>query len=352
MRLSPIAAGTLIALASAALFGATTPAVQRFGRDMGPFSTAALLYAGAAATALLLRGRREDEAPLGRAHAPRIFAVALAGAFLAPALLAWGLQRANGASAALLLNLEAVFTVALGALLYREHVGRRLIAAVAAMTAAGAILLSQREGGGHAERWGLLAICGATGGWSLDNALGRPLADLDPAAVVAAKGALGAALSLAAAIVLREPLPARWAPVAALLACGATGYGLSLRLYLLAQRRLGAGRTASIFAAAPFVGAAVAWLAGEPFGGLPAILAWALMATGAYLHATERHEHLHHHEAIEHEHPHRHDDDHHDHVHDPMPEGAHSHWHQHEPRTHAHAHGSDAHHQHAHPRQG
>jgi hypothetical protein len=33
---------------------------------------------------------------------------------------------------------------------------------------------------------------------------------------------------------------------------GATGYCLSLRFYLLAQRALGAARTGSVFAKAPF----------------------------------------------------------------------------------------------------
>jgi drug/metabolite transporter (DMT)-like permease len=71
--------------------------------------------------------------------------------------------------------------------------------------------------------------------------------------VVAAKGALGAALTVTLAFALREPWP-HVIPVLVLLACGATGYRLSLRLYLLAQRRIGAARTASIFALAPFVG--------------------------------------------------------------------------------------------------
>lgn len=38
-----------MALLAAALFGISTPLVQRFGAGLGAFSTAALLYAGAAA---------------------------------------------------------------------------------------------------------------------------------------------------------------------------------------------------------------------------------------------------------------------------------------------------------------
>src|SRR5438270_111261 len=80
--------------------------------------------------------------------------------------------------------------------------------------------------------------------------------------VVLAKSALGAVLSLALAYAVREP-PPTWTVAASLAACGAVGYGASLRLYLLAQRIAGAARTGSVFAAAPFLGAAVAWAMGE-----------------------------------------------------------------------------------------
>ena len=55
---------------------------------------------------------------------------------------------------------------------------------------------------------------------------------------------LGVAIALSRALVLvmREPLPDASAALARL-AIGATGYGLSLRLYLLAQRAFGAART-------------------------------------------------------------------------------------------------------------
>ena len=47
--LSPALRGALLALVAAVLFGVSTPLVQMAGRGLGPFTTAALLYAGAAA---------------------------------------------------------------------------------------------------------------------------------------------------------------------------------------------------------------------------------------------------------------------------------------------------------------
>ena len=48
---SPALRGGLLALLAAALFGLSTPLVQGFGAGIGPFTTAALLYGGAAAVA-------------------------------------------------------------------------------------------------------------------------------------------------------------------------------------------------------------------------------------------------------------------------------------------------------------
>jgi hypothetical protein len=189
-------------------------------------------------------------------------------------------------------------------------------------------------------------VAAAAFAWAMDNALAKPLSELDPAAVVAAKGALGAMLASCAALALGEPWPAPL-PMLGLVVVGATGYGMSLRLYLKAQRALGAGRTASVFASAPFCGALVAWALGEP-AGVYAAAAGAVMALGLVLHMTERHEHDHLHDALEHEHAHRHDDAHHDHVHDPMPEGEHTHAHRHEKTVHRHPHVPDVHHGHAH----
>jgi len=346
---APIATGTLLALSSALLFGVATPALQRFGRGIGPFTTAALLYAGAAAFAGLVVafGPRRD-APLRKSHVPRLLAVAATGAVLAPVALAWGLARSSGVAGSLLINLEAVFTLILGALVHREHVGRRVALAALVMTAGGALVVLGAGRGGGVEIWGLGAIALATLGWAADNTLSRPLADLDPAAVVASKGGLGAALSFGLSRIAGEPLPGAVSSVAGLLVVGALGFGLSLRLYLLAQRRLGAGRTASVFAIAPFAGAAVASLAGQPLGGVASVAGGVLLAIGVALHLTESHEHAHVHHAVDHEHAHRHDDGHHDHVHEAMPAGEHSHAHAHVASRHEHAHAPDLHHLHDH----
>ncbi len=343
---APMMAGGALALVSALAFGATTPFVQRFGRGVGPFATAASLYGGAALFSALA-GKRRGQPALRRSDGPRLLAVAALGAVVAPVALAWGLQRSSGVTASLLLNLEALFTVLLARALWAEPIGLRMGIALLAMTGGGAVLIANGSAFSPGEGWGTFAVAGATLAWAADNALGRPLADADPTRVVLAKGALGAAASTILALSLGESWPS-WAAFLELVACGALGYGASLTLYLRAQRWIGAARTGSIFAAAPFVGASIAWGMGERTAGVVTWVAGALFGVGLWCHLTERHEHEHEHEAEEHSHAHVHDDRHHNHPHESYPEGEHTHWHRHERASHAHPHGLDVHHRHRH----
>ena len=240
-----------------------------------------------------------------------------------------------------------MFTALLARRLYGESLDRRVGVAMALLTAGATLLVIRGHDDGVTTASGLLAVVLATAAWGLDNALSRGLADRDPGQVVMAKAALGALASALLAVLFGEPLPQGTAMLA-LLAVGATGYGLSLRFYLLAQRAFGATRTGSVFAFAPFIGAAIAFALGDHSGDAWLVAAGGLMLAGIVLHLSERHAHEHVHEALDHEHAHRHDDGHHQHAHAVLPDGSHSHLHAHRPTRHSHAHMPDAHHGHRH----
>lgn len=343
----PAVRGGLLALTAAVLFGISTPLVQRFGSGVGAFATAALLYLGAAAAGALLRQRVEHEARILSGDFPRLLAMAAAGAVVGPVALAWGLQRTSAASASLMLTLEAVFTAVLAWWMYRETMDRRVRAAMLMLVLGGVLLIVNQGRVSGAGLWGLLAVLLATAAWGVDNTVSRALAERDPGQVVLAKALLGAAATSILAAAFGESLPTVDAALG-LLAVGAAGYGLSLRFYLLAQRAFGAARTGSVFAFAPFIGAALAVALGDQTFSWLMAAGSVLMLAGVVLHLAESHGHEHQHEPMEHEHAHRHDDGHHDHVHDPMPTGAHSHQHRHDPRRHVHPHVPDAHHAHHH----
>jgi drug/metabolite transporter (DMT)-like permease len=101
---------------------------------------------------------------------------------------------------------------------------------------------------------------------------------------------LGAAATALLAMGFGESPPTLGAALG-LFTVGATGYGLSLRFYLLAQRAFGAARTGSVFAFAPFVGAALAVALGDQSVSWLMATGCALMLAGVVLHLTESHGH-------------------------------------------------------------
>ena len=230
---------------------------------------------------------------------------------------------------------------------------RRVATAMGLLLLGGIVLVLDRGLHGGTELLGLLAVLAATVAWGIDNTLSRALAERDPGQVVLGKSLLGAGATALIAVASGESLPSGVA-AAALLAVGACGYGLSLRLYLLAQRAFGAARTGSVFAFAPFIGALLAMALGDRSLSWGMAAGGALMLAGVALHLAESHAHGHDHALLDHEHAHTHDDGHHDndhlldHTHDPMPQGTHSHPHRHTPLHHAHPHVPDVHHAHPH----
>jgi drug/metabolite transporter (DMT)-like permease len=346
MRLSP---GILCALLSAALFGASTPVAKRLLGEIDPWLLAGLLYLGSGIGLAAIRVSRRaasTEAPLRRGDLPVLGAAIVAGGVIGPLLLMLGLARTTASSAALLLNLEGVFTLALAWLVFRENVDRRIALGAGAILL-GAVLLSA-EGGGMALGWGAPLVAGACLAWAVDNNLTRKLSGADPMQIAMLKGLVAGGANLVLAVAHGAAWPGSLATAAAGIA-GLFGYGLSLVLFIHALRGLGTARTAAYFSTAPFIGAVLAVvLLDEPVTARLAAAA-ALMGFGLYLHLVERHEHEHEHEPLVHEHRHVHDA-HHLHAHAPgdPPGEPHTHVHAHARLVHRHPHYPDLHHRHRH----
>lgn len=343
------AAGVTAALGAAALFGASVPFAKLLLGAMSPWLLAGLLYLGAGLGLSLMRLARPGAAIRLEPGEWRWLAGAIvAGGVVAPVLLMYGLSAMPAAGAALLLNVETVFTALLAWFVFRENFDRR-IALGMAIIVAGALVLSWPDEARFGTLWPALAVLGAGLGWALDNNLTRRVALADATWIAACKGWAAGVVNLGIAALAVD----RWPPAGTLAAAVVLGwacYGLSLVLFVVALRQLGTARTSAYFSVAPFVGALIALpLLGETLT-LRLLSAGALMALGVWLHLTETHGHPHTHELLEHEHEHVHDL-HHQHRHEvPVAAGIrHTHRHRHAALTHQHAHFPDAHHRHGHP---
>src|SRR3546814_8584648 len=176
--------GAPVALASAALFGASTPLAKALlGGGISRWLLAGLLYLGSgiglALITVLLRlvGRASSEAPLDRGDWPWMLLVILSGGVAGTVLLMLGLVSTPASSAALLLNLEGLATMAIAWAVFKENVDRRLLLGALAILAAAALLSWQGSAGGLGL--GTLAIAGACLAWGIDNNLTRKISGSD-----------------------------------------------------------------------------------------------------------------------------------------------------------------------------
>ena len=347
---SPLWPGVPLALASAVLFGASAPFAKLLLGSIDPQLLAGLLYLGAGIglgmgqAGRVFLGVGASEAPLRRADIPWLIAIVAFGGVIGPLLLMLGLARTSAASGSLLLNLEGLATMAIAWIVFRENVDRRLLLGAASILA-GAVVLSWQGEGIRFDEGGLL-IALACLAWGIDNNLTRKLSSTDPVVIALTKGLVAGSVNVTLALLLGARFPLIVMTGAAFL-LGFCGVGVSLVLFVLALRHLGAARTGAYFSLAPCLGAVIAIVfLGEPVT-VQLIVAGAFMALGAWLHLTERHSHEHPHEEIEHEHSHVHDE-HHQHAHEGPVTEPHSHRHRHEPLRHRHAHYPDLHHRHDH----
>ena len=341
--------GVRAALVSALLFGAGAPAAKLLLGSTNPWLLAGLLYLGSGVGLGLLRlARRTPRVRSARADLPALAGAITAGGIVGPVLLLLGLSHLPASGASLLLNAEGVFTALLAWFVFKENLDRRIAAGVLAIVA-GAVVISVPAGVELGSIWPSLAILGACLAWGIDNNLTRTIALTDATWLAATKGLVAGPVNLTLAFAAGATLPPVGSIGAALLV-GFFAYGISLVLFIIALRHVGTARAGAYYSVAPFFGAILALVLGDPLT-WPLVIAGILMAVGIWLHLTERHQHRHRHVAVTHDHWHTHDD-HHQHQHlvdvGVGAERGHKHQHAHEQTTHAHEHFPDSHHRHQH----
>lgn len=341
----------LRAVAAAALYGLSSPVSKLLLNGVSSLMMAAMLYLGAGigmlALSILGEGGRGNlkEARLSKADIPLASGV-IALDIAAPILMMTGLKLTSSSNAALLGNFEIVATSVIAMLIFKEAIGRRLWASLSLITLASLILTIEFDGSFDFSVGSALVLLACVS-WGLENNFTRMLSLKNPVQITVIKG-LGSGIgALLIAIIAGE---ATWNHLYNLgaMVLGFFSYGLSIFLYVSAQRDLGAARTSAYYAVAPFIGVGLSFiLFGVPLT-ISFFIAFAIMVFGAYLAISENHSHRHLHERLEHEHRHRHDDLHHNHHEGDTAVPEHSHFHVHEELEHSHRHTPDLHHRHEH----
>lgn len=284
-------AAALFALFAALLYAVSAPFSKLLLEKIPAAMMAALLYLGAGSGLALVSliqkwtGRAAREQPLARADLPYVVCMVLLD-IAAPIFLMIGLTSTSAASASLLNNFEIVATSIIALAVFKEAISRRLWIAIALVTLS-SMILTLGDTGSLSFSWGSLLVLAACVCWGFENNCTRKLSCKNPMQLVIIKGFFSGTGSLLIAL-LRGETEASAVYIPAALLLGFVSYGLSILFYILAQRKLGAARTAAFYAIAPFAGVLFSFLLFREPPGAAFLAALGVMLAGAYLTATDQ----------------------------------------------------------------
>lgn len=325
----------LYALLAAVFYAVNTPFSKLLLKNVPATFMAAFLYIGAGlgiGIMYLFHIKSEPAAErLTRKDLPYTIGMILLD-ILAPIFLMLGISIGSVSNASLLGNFEIVATTLIALLIFKESVSGKLWTAVALITLS-SIILSFDTNGSLQFSYGSLFVILATVCWGFENNCTRQISNKSAYEIVLLKGIFSGGGSFVIAMVIGEKIPGiRYILTAMLL--GFIAYGLSIFLYIKAQKYLGAAKTSAYYAVAPFVGAFLAFaingevLTGTYFAALIIMLLGSAFVVYDTLMKHHSHSHTHtvchthngttHTHIITHEHIHSHLTDSEKHLHKHM----------------------------------
>ena len=311
------------AVLAAVFYAINVPFSKQLLQDVPPTFMASFLYFGAGIGVGIMYlfhwNSEKREERLTRDNLPYTIGMVLLD-ILAPIFLMFGVSIGSSANASLLGNFEIVATTLIALLLFKESVSKKLWTAILFITISSIILSFEGSGSFHFSLGSLFVLL-ATICWGMENNCTRKISEKSTYQIVTIKGLFCGLGSFVVASVVGETLPsARYIILAMLL--GFVAYGLSIFLYIRAQRDLGAAKTSAYYAVAPFVGTFLAFLInGEQLSatylvglffmiiGTLFVVADTLMKNHSHLHThliTHTHDGSTHTHVITHEHEHEH----------------------------------------------
>ena len=318
-KLQPI----FFAVLAAVFYAVNVPFSKQLLQDVPPTFMASFLYFGAGIGVGIMYffhwNNEPKEERLTKDNLPYTIGMVVLDIF-APIFLMLGVSIGSSANASLLGNFEIVATTLIALLFFKETVSKRLWTAILFITISSIILSFEGSGSFHFSIGSLFVLL-ATICWGMENNCTRKISEKSTYQIVTIKGLCCGLGSFVVASVVGESLPsARYIIFAMLL--GFIAYGLSIFLYIRAQRDLGAAKTSAYYAVAPFIGTflafvingeqlSVAYLLGLFFMiiGTLFVVADTLVKNHSHLHThliTHTHDGSTHTHVITHEHGHEH----------------------------------------------
>ncbi len=279
------------AILAAVLYAINAPVSKLLLGSIPTTMMAAFLYLGAGAGLFLVgllqrkTGKMQKEQPLTRAELPYAVGMVVLD-IAAPICLMLGLSMTTAANASLLNNFEIAATSIIALCMFKEAIPRRLWIAIALMTLS-SMILSIEDMSSFSFSAGSLFVLLACVCWGFENNCTRMLSQKNPLQIVVIKGFFSGLGSLIIALVIGQRT-ANFPLILAAMLLGFVSYGLSIFFYIYAQRELGAAKTSTYYAIAPFVGVGLSLLMFHQLPGLSFLFALVIMIVGTYFACTDQ----------------------------------------------------------------
>lgn len=261
MKKSSGITASVFALLAAVFYAINTPFSKLLMTYCEPTFMASFLYLGAGIGVGILYifhfGKEDKSERLTKADLPYVIGMIILD-IAAPIFLMLGISIGSASNASLLGNFEIVATTLIALFIFKEKVSPKLWIAIGLITASSAVL-SFDGIGSFRFSYGSLFVILATCCWGLENNCTRRISEKSTYEIVTLKGIFSGTGSLVVALIIGEKIPA-FRYIACTLLLGFVAYGLSIFLYVRAQRDLGAAKTSAYYAVAPFIGALLAFI--------------------------------------------------------------------------------------------
>ena len=277
-------ASILYAFLAAVFYAINVPASKLLLNRVPATFMAAFLYLGAGlgvGIMYVFHWRKEEKAVrIKRKDLPYTVGMIVLD-IIAPVFLMIGIKYGTAANASLLGNFEIVSTTVIALWFFNESISKRMWLAVVLITLS-SIILSFEGSGSFKFSFGSVFVLLAAICWGLENNCTKSICDKSPYEIVVLKGLLSGSGSFIIALFCGEKLP-KLKYVFPTMLLGFVAYGLSIFMYVKAQRDLGAAKTSAYYAVAPFVGAFMSFvLIGESLSWLY-LAAFSVMSVGTAL---------------------------------------------------------------------
>ncbi|MFR6220751.1 MAG: DMT family transporter [Anaerococcus sp.] len=251
----------ILALLAAVLFAISTPLSKKLMENIPPSFMAAFLYLGAGVGVgiMYIFNYKNEDKSLRLDKSDLKYTISMIGLdILAPLLLMVGIKIGSASNASLLENFEIVATSLIALIIFKEKISYKLWIAIFFIIIS-SFILTFNDKTSLDFSIGSIFVLLATISWGLENNCTKKISEKSTYQIVTLKGIFSGLGSLFIGLLLKEKI-INYKYIFLAMILGFVAYGLSIFLYVRAQRDLGASKTSAYYSVAPFVGAFLAFL--------------------------------------------------------------------------------------------